>query len=166
MYAQGNLEVKANPVGWAFGATNISLEMPLEHHKNITLNASAWHYSDRLIDALDISRKGGASVGVRRYLLNNDDQGVFMGLASRYINSNAYSYYETYDETTGYWDYGYNEVDNSYLSLGFTVGYKLVYDRITIDTFCGVGRKVYQPNPSRWELPAEFMGGINFGYRF
>ncbi|MGB2275155.1 MAG: hypothetical protein ACPH25_05175, partial [Schleiferiaceae bacterium] len=55
---------------------------------------------------------------------------------------------------------------DDYASLGFTLGYKYIYnDKITIDAFFGGGRIVYEQIENSWG-PAEFISGFNFGYRF
>ena len=55
VYGQ-NVEVKTNPIGFAFGATNLSVEVPLPAKRNVTLNASGWHYSKELRDWTDTER--------------------------------------------------------------------------------------------------------------
>lgn len=162
-FAQDKFELKANPIGWAFGATNLSLETSLPNHDNITFNASAWHYSKRLKETFDYGRSGGASVGFRRYVMSRRDEGMFLGAAARYISQEE-TYYD-YNYNTGFWEL-IGEKNTSYASMGATLGYKFVFDRLTVDSFVGVGRILYQSNQPNWGLPAEFMGGINFGYRF
>jgi hypothetical protein len=86
-------------------------------------------------------------------------------LTSRYILNSYYS--------SGYYDENWNWVNtpgsnksDDYLSLGFVGGYKYVYnDKISIETFIGMGRIVYEQIEDSW-APAEFIGGLNFGYRF
>lgn len=157
------VEIKSNPIGFAFGASNLSVEYALPQTPSITLNASAWHYTSELQDWLDMDRNGGASIGLRKYVLSRDDRGVYMGIASRYINSDR-TYY-SYNTTSG--QHTPEELDNSYGSLGCTLGYKFVFnDKVTIDVFAGVARKLFQNNPYSWQAPGEVMSGFNFGYRF
>lgn len=162
-FAQEQFELKANPIGWAFGATNLSFETSLPGLDNVTFNASAWHYSKRLKESLDLGRNGGASLGFRRYVMSRKDEGMFLGAAARYISQEE-SYYD-YNYNTGNYEY-VSGINTSYASMGATLGYKFVFDRLTVDSFVGVGRILYQPNQPSWGLPAEFMSGINFGYRF
>jgi hypothetical protein len=158
-----NIEFKTNPIGFAFGATNVSLEKPLPNMSNVTLNASAWHYSATLKDWMDIERNFGASVGIRRYLTSEVDNGLYLGMASRYMDRDVNQYYwdPATNETITY------EVPSSYGSLGFTLGYKLMFEkRITIDFFGGAGRILLQESGGVFDAPAEWIGGFNFGYRF
>ena len=158
-----NIELKSNPIGFAFGASNLSVEYALPQSPSVTLNASTWHYTSGLQDWLDMDRNGGASIGVRKYVLSRDDRGVYMGIASRYINSDRTQY--TYNSITG--QHLPEDLDNSYGSLGSTLGYKFVFnDKVTIDVFAGVARKLFQNNPYSWQAPGEVMSGFNFGYRF
>lgn len=157
------VEFKTNPIGFAFGATNVSIEKPLANMPNVTLNASAWHYSATLKDWMDMDRNFGASVGIRRYLTSEVDNGLYLGMASRYMDRDVDQYY---------WDPVTNEtvtygVPSSYSSLGFTLGYKLLFEkRITIDFFGGAGRILVQEKDGIFDAPAEWIGGFNFGYRF
>ena len=99
-------------------------------------------------------RDGGLSVGIRKYHNRYEDKGVFLGLASRYILM-----------TSNTWNNG--KVSEDFLSLGFTVGYKYIYnDKITIDAFIGGGRIIFEEVPGSYWAPAEFISGFNFGYRF
>lgn len=157
------VEFKTNPIGFAFGATNVSIEKPLSNMSNVTLNASAWHYSATLKDWMDIDRNFGASVGIRRYLMSEIDNGLYLGMASRFMDRDVKQYY---------WDQVNNEtvvynIPSSYGSLGFTLGYKLMFEKhITIDFFGGAGRILVQETDGVFDAPAEWIGGFNFGYRF
>ena len=158
-----NIEFKTNPIGFAFGATNVSIEKPLSNTPNVTLNASAWHYSATLKDWMDIERNFGASVGIRRYLTSETDNGLYLGMASRYMDRDANQYFwdPVTNETITY------DVPSGYGSLGFTLGYKLMFEkRITIDFFGGAGRILVQEKDGIFDAPAEWIGGFNFGYRF
>jgi hypothetical protein len=94
-------------------------------------------------------RDGGLSVGIRKYHNRYEDKGVFLGVASRYIPMT------------------YRQNSTDILSLGFTVGYKYIYnDKITIDAFIGGGRIVWEEVRDSYWAPAEFISGFNFGYRF
>ncbi|MEY2970481.1 MAG: hypothetical protein RLZZ599_854 [Bacteroidota bacterium] len=158
-----SFEIKSNPIGFAFGATNLSVETPVTADGTTTWNVSAWHYSEELRDWVYTDRKGGLSTGVRKYVNGRGDEGFFMGMAARYVFAKGTTY--EYNPVTGSYEYGYDKRKN-YGSLGFTVGYKFVFnDKLTIDTFGGIGRILFS-DPSSYGSPAELMGGINFGYRF
>ena len=161
-----NVEIKSNAFGMIFGAYNVTAEFRLEQNPSITVLASAWYNTEDFKEWAWSDRDGGLSLGARQYFNRFEDQGVFIGLASRYI-PNSYTY------TQGYWDQNGNWVQtesvterDDYASLGFTLGYKYIYnDKITIDAFFGGGRIVYEQIENSWG-PAEFISGFNFGYRF
>lgn len=161
-----NVEIKSNAFGMIFGAYNVTAEFRLEQNPSITVLASAWYNTEDFKEWAWSGRDGGLSLGARQYFNRFEDQGVFIGLASRYI-PNSYTY------TQGYWDQNGNWVQtesvterDDYASLGFTLGYKYIYnDKITIDAFFGGGRIVYEQIENSWG-PAEFISGFNFGYRF
>ena len=145
--AQG-VEIKTNPIGMALGAYNVTAELQLENQPSLTILASAWHNTEDFQDWSWTSRDGGLSAGVRQYFNRYEDQGVFLGLATRYISNT------------------WREESDDYASLGFTAGYKYIYDdKISIDIFMGMGRIVWEQIEDSWE-PAEFISGFNFGYRF
>jgi len=159
-----SFELKTNPIGAAFGAYNLSLEVPLTHDPTVTLNASAWHYSADLKDYFYLDINGGASLGIRKYVASptNSDQGMYIGAASRYISRTGSV--ATYNTNGTGWEYSRKSTD--YASVGFTLGYKFVYERFTIDAFGGLGRKLYQQNKPNYDLHVDIMSGFNFGYRF
>ena len=145
--AQG-VEIKTNPFGMALGAYNVTAELQLENQPSLTILASAWYNTEDFQDWSWTSRDGGLSAGVRQYFNRYEDQGVFLGLATRYISNT------------------WGEESDDYASLGFTAGYKYIYnDKISIDIFMGMGRIVWEQIEDSWE-PAEFISGFNFGYRF
>lgn len=157
-----NIEVKTNPVGFAFGATNLSIEAPLPDRKNITLNASVWHYNAKLKEWMDLNRNYGASLGVRRYLTSDIDQGLYLGMTTRYIDRTLVNYY--WDQTSA--SNIKVETPSDYTSLGFMTGYKFIFnDRITIDAFAGAGRILNEFGNGSSDVPAEWIAGLNFGYR-
>jgi hypothetical protein len=147
-----NVEVKTNAFGMIFGAYNVTAEFQLEQNPSITVLASVWYNTEDFKDWTWTDRDGGLSLGARQYFNRFEDQGVFIGLASRYIpNSYTAPLIVRRDD---------------YASLGFTLGYKYIYnDKITIDAFFGGGRIVYEHIENSWG-PAEFISGFNFGYRF
>jgi len=158
-----HVEVKTNPIGFAFGATNLSVEVPLATHPNVTLNASWWHYSEELRDWVDTERIGGASVGIRRYLISDMDEGLYLGMASRYMNRLVRDY--DWDPNTG--QSTYTDTPSDYASLGFTLGYKFRFEeRVSIDLFTGAGRILLKQAGGEYYAPAEWIAGFNFGYRF
>jgi hypothetical protein len=160
-----SVELKTNPFGMALGAYNITGEFILPEFENRTVLFSAWYNTDDFQEFMWTDRDGGVSLGYRQYFNRSEDQGVFLGLTSRYILNSYYS--------SGYYDENWNWVNtpgsnksDDYLSLGFVGGYKYVYnDKISIETFIGMGRIVYEQIEDSW-APAEFIGGLNFGYRF
>lgn len=159
MQAQNHkIEVKTNPIGFAFGVSNLSAEMPLPANPTVTMNLSAWHVSKNMREWTDVPMIGGASFGVRKYVLASDDRGLFLGTATRAVARQDYTY--TWNGTENVYTY----VDDGHISLGFTLGYKLVFNRITLDAFTGIGRKLITQQEGTF--PAEYMGGFNFGYRF
>lgn len=162
VYGQ-NVEVKTNPIGFAFGATNLSVEVPLPAKPNVTLNASGWHYSAELREWTDTERIAGASVGIRQYLASDVDEGLYLGMASRYMNRTVVDYY--WDQTTNS-QYSV-KTPSDYGSLGFTLGYKFRFEeRISIDFFGGAGRILIKQAGGEYDAPAEWIAGFNFGYRF
>lgn len=160
-----SFELKTNPFGMALGAYNITGEFILPEFENRTVLFSAWYNTEDFQEFMWTDRDGGVSLGYRQYFNRSEDNGVFLGLTSRYILN---SYY-----TSGYYDDNWNWVNtpgsnrsDDYLSLGFVGGYKYVYnDKISIETFIGMGRIVYEQIEDSW-APAEFISGLNFGYRF
>jgi hypothetical protein len=149
-----NFEIKTNPFGMAAGAYNITGEMVLSEYQNRSVLFSAWYNTEDFQEFIWTDRDGGLSLGYRQYFNKFEDKGVFLGLTSRYIMNSYYSYQE-----------GSNKSDD-YLSLGFTGGYKFVYnDKITVEAFLGMGRIIYEEIDDSW-YAAEFIGGLNFGYRF
>lgn len=160
------VEIKSNAFGMILGAYNITAEFQLDQNPSITILASAWYNTEDFKDWTWSDRDGGLSLGARQYFNRYEDQGVFIGLATRYI-PNSYTY------TNGYWDQNGSWVQtesltehDDYASLGFTIGYKYIYnDKITIDAFFGGGRIIYEQVENSWG-PAEFISGFNFGYRF
>ena len=154
--ASHTIELKTNPIGFAFGVYNISVEKPILNQPTLTFNTSAWLYSNDLKEWTGTEQNGGFSMGIRKYAGSdvNSDQNLYLGLASRYISRNSYNYSTR------------KNVSSDYASLGFTIGYKKVFDKVSIDVFTGLGRKLYKQNPYTWDIPVDFMGGFNFGYRF
>lgn len=157
-----NIEIKTNPFGMAAGAYNITGEYILPNFGNRTLLLSAWYNTQDFQEWFWTERDGGFSVGYRQYFNRREDKGVFLGLTSRYI-LNSY--------VSGYYDQNYNWVtgatlSDDYLSIGFVGGYKYVYnDKISVEGFLGMGRIGWSEQEGSW-APAEFIGGLNFGYRF
>ena len=152
--SNAQVELKTNPFGMALGAYNVTAEFQLENKPSLTILGSAWYNTQDFQDWMWTSRDGGLSAGVRQYFNKFEDQGVFLGLATRYIPN-------TYMD---WWDG--SETSDDYASLGFTGGYKYIYnDKITIDVFIGMGRIVWEEIDDSWG-PAEFISGLNFGYRF
>ena len=157
-----SVEVKTNAFGMIFGAYNVTAEFQLESNPSITLLGSAWYNTPEFKDWMWVDRDGGLSAGVRQYFNRYEDQGVFIGVASRYIFNSDWSY--DYDEN-GNWGRSSMIRSDNYASLGFTLGYKYIYnDKITIDAFIGGGRILWEEQS--WRGPAEFISGFNFGYRF
>lgn len=161
--AQG-VEIKTNPFGSILGAYNVTAEIQLAELSNTTVLVSAWYNTEDFKDWLYTDKDGGFSAGVRKYFNRYTDEGIFLGAAARYIPRSI---------SGGYYDYNtYEWVDtgdrsSDYASLGFTVGYKYVYnDKITIDAFMGGGRILWEQNEGDMWAPAEFISGFNFGYRF
>lgn len=147
-----SFELKTNAFGMALGAYNITGEFILPEFENRTVLFSAWYNTEDFQDFMWTDRDGGVSIGFRQYFNRSEDNGVFLGLTSRFIMNTSYSY-------SGYYS-------DDYLSLGFVGGYKYVYnDKISIDAFIGMGRIVYEQIEDSW-APAEFISGLNFGYRF
>jgi len=159
-----SFELKTNPIGAAFGAYNLSVEVPLPSNPTVTLNASAWRYSADLKDFFYLDLNGGASIGIRKYVASNsgEDKGLYLGAASRYISRS--SYVGTRNTDGSGWSYQMKDTD--YASAGFTLGYKLVFERLTIDAFAGIGRKLYKQEIPNWDWHVDVMSGLNFGYRF
>ena len=160
-----NFEIKTNPFGMAAGAYNITGEMVLSEYQNRSVLFSAWYNTEDFQEFTWTDRDGGLSLGYRQYFDKFEDKGMFLGLTSRYIMNSYYS--------TGYYDANWNWIpeegsnkSDDYLSLGFTGGYKFVYnDKITVEAFLGMGRIIYEEIDDSWSA-AEFIGGLNFGYRF
>jgi len=154
--ASHTIELKTNPIGFAFGVYNISVEKPILNEPTLTFNTSAWVYSNDLKEWTGTDQNGGFSMGVRKYtgLRTNSDQNLYLGLAARYISRDGYD-----------WQTNRN-VSADFASLGFTIGYKVVFEKVSIDVFTGLGRKLYEQNENSWDIPVDFMGGFNFGYRF
>ena len=92
-----NVEVKSNAFGMIFGAYNVTAEFQLEQNPSITVLVSAWYNTEDFKDWTWTERDGGLSLGARQYFNRFEDQGVFIGLATRYI-PNSYTY------SQGYWD--------------------------------------------------------------
>ena len=148
------VELKTNPFGVIMGAYNVTAEFQLQDYPSTTVLASAWYNSPDFKDWMGTDRDGGLSVGIRKYHNRYEDKGVFLGVASRYIPI-----------TSNTWNNG--KVSEDFLSLGFTIGYKYIYnDKITIDAFIGGGRIILEEVPGSYWAPAEFISGFNFGYRF
>jgi len=171
-FAQG-LEVKTNPVGFAFGVTNLGLEYAFAKDPTFSVCLAGWHISDNLKEWNEIEWNAGASLGFRKYVLSkSDDHGLYMGIAARYIDSDLSEYNSTYDQNgepvrdvNGDRVLTYRTEPKSYSSAGFTLGYKQVFsDKFTIDALIGIGRILWREDDSN--VPAEFIGGFNFGYRF
>jgi len=160
-----NFEIKTNPFGMAAGAYNITGEYVLSEYENRSLLFSAWYNTEDFQEFTWTNRDGGLSLGYRQYFNKFEDKGMFLGLTSRYIMNTYYS--------TGYYDANWNWIpqegsmkSDDYLSLGFIGGYKYVYnDKITVEAFLGMGRIIYEEINDSWS-PAEFIGGLNFGYKF
>jgi hypothetical protein len=143
------VELKTNPFGFIIGAYNVTAEFQLQDYPSTTVLASAWYNSPDFKDWMGTDRDGGLSVGIRKYHNRYEDKGVFLGVASRYIPMT------------------YKQNSTDILSLGFTVGYKYIYnEKITIDAFIGGGRIVWEEVRDSYWAPAEFISGFNFGYRF
>ncbi len=161
-----SVEFKTNPFGMAAGAYNITGEFILPDFGNRTLLFSAWFNTEDFQDWLYIDRDGGLTLGYRQYFNRNEDKGVFLGLTSRYIMNSFYSGSGYYD-TNGNWvPTAGADINDDYLSLGFVGGYKYVYnDKISVEGFLGMGRIAWSNLPNSW-APAEFISGLNFGYRF
>ena len=158
-----SVELKTNPFGMIFGAYNVTAEFQLENNPSLTVLGSAWYNTPEFKDWVWIERDGGLSAGIRQYFNRYEDQGVFLGVASRYI-FNTGTVYGSYDQM-GNWTYNEYTQSENYASLGFTIGYKYIYnDKITVDAFIGGGRILWEENYDRG--PAEFISGFNFGYRF
>ena len=88
-----------------------------------------------------IDRDGGLSAGVRQYFNLYEDKGVFIGAATRYISNTAFSGY------CDKWQLGQypGDINDDYASLGFTIGYKYIYnDKISVDAFIGGGRILWE----------------------
>jgi len=67
----------------------------------------------------------------------------------------------------GNWVVTYGDINDDYASLGFTIGYKYIYnDKISVDAFIGGGRILWEARDNSYRGPAEFISGFNFGYRF
>jgi hypothetical protein len=160
-----NFEIKTNPFGMAAGAYNITGEFVLSEYENRSLLFSAWYNTEDFQEFFWTNRDGGLSLGYRQYFNEFEDKGMFLGLTSRYIMNSYYS--------AGYYNGAYNWIpkegsmkSDDYLSLGFVGGYKYVYnDKITVEAFLGMGRIIYEEINDSWS-PAEFIGGLNFGYKF
>ena len=143
------VELKTNPFGVIMGAYNVTAEFQLQDYPSTTVLASAWYNTPDFKDWMYTDRDGGLSVGIRKYHNRYEDKGVFLGVASRYIPMT------------------YKQNSTDILSLGFTVGYKYIYnEKITIDAFIGGGRIVWEEVRDSYWAPAEFISGFNFGYRF
>jgi hypothetical protein len=157
-----SVELKTNAFGMIFGAYNATAEFQLDNNPSLTVLGSAWYNTPEFKDWTWTERDGGLSAGVRQYFNRYEDQGMFLGLASRYIFGT--------DGSSGYYDADWNwistgSISDDYLSLGFTIGYKYIYnDKITVDAFIGGGRILWEEED--WRGPAEFISGFNFGYRF
>jgi hypothetical protein len=105
------------------------------------------------------------SAGVRQYFNRYEDQGVFLGAATRYISNTAGS--SGYWDNMGNWVQTSGDINDDYASLGFTIGYKYIYnDKISVDAFIGGGRILWEARDQSYRGPAEFISGFNFGYRF
>jgi len=165
--AQGQgVELKTNPFGTIFGAYNVTAEFQLENKPSLTVLGSAWYNTPAFKDWFWVDRDGGLSAGVRQYFNNYEDQGVFLGLATRYIFNTDMGYNGYYDQNGNWITNEYSQSDN-YASLGFTLGYKYIYNhKITVDAFIGGGRILWNQAENNWRGPAEFISGLNFGYRF
>ena len=159
-----SVEVKTNAFGMIFGAYNVTAEFQLENNPSLTVLGSAWYNTPEFKDWVWIERDGGLSAGVRQYFNRHEDQGMFLGLATRYILNSDWSY--DYDEY-GNWSRNTMTRSDNYASLGFTIGYKYIYnDKITVDAFIGGGRILWEEQSYSYRGPAEFISGFNFGYRF
>lgn len=159
-----SVEVKTNAFGMIFGAYNVTAEFQLENNPSLTVLGSAWYNTPEFKDWFWVERDGGLSAGVRQYFNRYEDQGMFLGLATRYILNSDWSY--DYDEY-GNWSRNTMTRSDNYASLGFTLGYKYIYnDKITVDAFIGGGRILWEEQDNSWRGPAEFISGFNFGYRF
>jgi hypothetical protein len=67
----------------------------------------------------------------------------------------------------GNWVKTNGDINDDYASLGFTIGYKYIYnDKISVDAFIGGGRILWEARDNSYRGPAEFISGFNFGYRF
>lgn len=159
------VEIKSNAVGMILGAYNVTAEFQLEDNPSTTVLGSAWYNTEEFKDWMYINRDGGLSAGVRQYFNRLEDQGVFIGAATRFIANTVNS--------GGYWDsnignYVYtSDLNDNYASLGFTIGYKYIYnDKISVDAFIGGGRILWEASDQSYRGPAEFISGFNFGYRF
>ena len=147
------VEIKSNAFGMIFGAYNVTAEFQLEDNPSITVLGSVWYNTEEFKDWMYIDRDGGLSAGVRQYFNLYEDQGVFIGAATRYISSTA--------------GYTSGDINDDYASLGFTIGYKYIYnDKISVDAFIGGGRILWEARDQSYRGPAEFISGFNFGYRF
>jgi len=163
-----SVELKTNPFGMAAGAYNITGEFVLPNFVNRTLLVSAWYNTEDLQDWLYIERDGGFSMGYRQYFNRNEDNGVFLGLTSRYIlNSLDNGGYYDYDQNGNpFYVPGSGSRSDDYFSIGFVGGYKYIYNnKISVEGFIGMGRIAFSQIEDSW-APAEFISGLNFGYRF
>jgi len=159
------VEIKSNAFGMIFGAYNVTAEFQLENNPSVTVLGSAWYNSEEFKDWMYVNRDGGLSAGVRQYFNRHEDQGVFIGAATRYISSTAGS--SGYWDNMGNWVVTNGDINDDYASLGFTIGYKYIYnDKISVDAFIGGGRILWEARDNSYRGPAEFISGFNFGYRF
>ncbi len=159
------VELKSNAFGMIFGAYNVTAEFQLENNPSLTVLGSAWYNTEEFKDWMYIDRDGGLSAGVRQYFNRYEDQGFFLGAATRYIANTAGGSW-IYDNI-GNWIETPGDINDDYASLGFTMGYKYIYnDKISVDAFIGGGRILWEARDNSYRGPAEFISGFNFGYRF
>lgn len=159
------VELKSNAFGMIFGAYNVTAEFQLANNPSLTVLGSAWYNTEEFKDWMYIDRDGGLSAGVRQYFNRYEDQGFFLGAATRYISNTAGGSW-SYDNM-GNWIETPGGMNDDYASLGFTIGYKYIYnDKISVDAFIGGGRILWEARDNSYRGPAEFISGFNFGYRF
>ena len=160
------LEIKTNPVGFAFGVTNLGLEYAFPKDPTFSFSIAGWHISEDLKEWSEIEWNAGASIGIRKYVISKSkDKGLYMGIAARYIDRDRNSERYVGSDSNGIPIFIYEIEPKSYCSAGFTLGYKQVFsDKFTIDAVIGVGRILWREDNG--SIPAEFISGFNFGYRF
>ena len=141
-----NVELKLNPIALAFNMAAVGVEVPIKGYDNATFNSNLFYWQSF---GGGWMKTYGASMGIRKYLNQDTDNGFFIGGASRYV---------TLDES-----WGNNRWTTSYISVGATFGMKHTWNRITVDYFGGIGRAI--PLDDNGGIYVDPIVGFNFGYK-